>query len=157
MTGIEIKSLGYVRIDATDVEAWRTFGSKVLGLVAARGPQPEHAYFQIDAVSARIVVVPAERDQLAAAGWELADHVALDRARAHLTAQGVAFEEGTAEELADRRVQELIRLRDPWDNVFELFHGITYESRPVVTPYGATFVTGTQGLGHVVLPVGDDA
>ena len=53
-------------------------------------------------------------------------------------------------------MQELIRFRDPWDNVFELFHGITYESRPVVTPYAATFVTGDQGMGHIVLPVLDD-
>ena len=66
------------------------------------------------------------------------------------------FEEGTAEELAERRVQELVRFRDPFDNVFELFHGITYESRPVVTPYAATFVTGDQGMGHVVIPVTDD-
>ena len=42
------------------------------------------------------------------------------------------------------------------DNVFELFHGITYESRPVVTPYAAKFVTGDQGMGHVVIPVTDD-
>ena len=63
------------------------------------------------------------------------------------------FEEGTQEELDERRVQELVRFRDPWDNVFELFHGITYESRPVVTPYAATFVTGDQGMGHIVLPV----
>ena len=49
-------------------------------------------------------------------------------------------------------MQELVRFRDPFDNVFELFHGITYESRPVVTPYAATFVTGDQGMGHVVHP-----
>jgi 3,4-dihydroxy-9,10-secoandrosta-1,3,5(10)-triene-9,17-dione 4,5-dioxygenase len=68
----------------------------------------------------------------------------------------VPFEEGTAEELSERRVQELIRFSDPWDNVFELFHGITYESRPVVTPYAAKFVTGDQGMGHIVVPVTDD-
>ena len=53
-------------------------------------------------------------------------------------------------------MQELIRFQDPFDNVFELFHGITYESRPVVTPYAAKFVTGDQGMGHIVLPVLDD-
>ena len=62
----------------------------------------------------------------------------------------------TREELDERRVQELVRFRDPFDNVFELFHGITYEARPVVTPYAATFVTGDQGMGHIVLPVTDD-
>ena len=73
-----------------------------------------------------------------AVGWEVADHRALQEAREHLAKAGVEFEEGTPEELAERRVQEMIRFRDPWDNVFELFHGITYEARPVVTPYAAT-------------------
>lgn len=153
---IDIKSMGYIRVDSTDLEAWRHFGTKVLGLAEAKGPDENHLYFRIDEVSARIVVVPAEVDRLAASGWELADHAALQAAREHLKEAGVVFEEGTPDELADRRVQELIRFTDPFDNVFELFHGITYESRPLVTPYGARFVTGSQGMGHIVVPVSDD-
>ena len=99
---------------------------------------------------------PSDVDRLECVGWELADHDALQRAREHLQKAGVEITEGTDEELADRRVQELVRFTDPFDNVFELFHGITYESRPVVTPYAATFVTGDQGMGHVVIPVDDD-
>src|SRR3546814_6293538 len=73
-----------------------------------------------------------------------------DLAREHLQKAVVPFEDGTREELDERRVQELVRFSDPWDNVFELFHGITYESRPVVTPYAAKFVTGDQGMGHTI-------
>jgi 3,4-dihydroxy-9,10-secoandrosta-1,3,5(10)-triene-9,17-dione 4,5-dioxygenase len=153
---IDIRSMGYVRVASTDLDAWRTFAGKVLGLGEGRGPNPEHLYYRIDQVSARLVVFPSDKDELAATGWELADHRALQDAREHLQKAGVGFEEGTAEELADRRVQELVRFTDPWDNVFELFHGITYESRPVVTPYGADFVTGDQGMGHIVVPVADD-
>ncbi|WP_310963674.1 iron-dependent extradiol dioxygenase HsaC [Nocardioides terrisoli] len=153
---IDVKSMGYIRVASTDLDQWRTFAEKVLGLAAARGPDPEHLYYRIDQVSARLVVVRADVDQLAATGWELADHRALQDAREHLQKAGVAFDEGTAAELADRRVQELVRFSDPWDNVFELFHGISYESRPLVTPYGARFVTGEQGMGHIVLPVTDD-
>lgn len=153
---IDIRSMGYIRVASTDLEAWRTFAEKVLGLAAARGPHEENLYYRIDEVSARLVVVPADRDELACVGWELADHQALQDAREHLQKAGVSFEDGTAEELAERRVQELVRFTDPWDNVFELFHGITYESRPIVTPYAARFVTGDQGMGHVVLPVLDD-
>lgn len=153
---IDIKSMGYVRVASTDLDQWKTFAGKVLGLAEGRGPHPDHQYWRIDQVSARLVVFPSDVDQLAATGWELADHRALQEAREHLTKAGVEFEEGTADELAERRVQELVRFSDPWDNVFELFHGITYESRPVVTPYAATFVTGDQGMGHIVLPVLDD-
>jgi 3,4-dihydroxy-9,10-secoandrosta-1,3,5(10)-triene-9,17-dione 4,5-dioxygenase len=153
---IEIKSMGYIRVASTDLDQWRTFAEKVLGLALGRGPNPDHLYYRIDQVSARVVVFPSEVDQLSATGWEVADHRALQDAREHLGKAGVEFEEGTSEELAERRVQELIRFEDPWQNVFELFHGITYESRPVVTPYAAKFVTGDQGMGHIVIPVTDD-
>ncbi len=153
---IDIRSMGYARVASTDLEAWKLFAGKVLGLAEGRGPDPDNLYYRIDEVSARLVVFPSDKDELSCVGWELADHPALQEAREHLQKAGVDFEEGTAEELAERRVQELIRFRDPFDNVFELFHGITYESRPVVTPYAATFVTGDQGMGHVVIPVSDD-
>ncbi|MDT0201603.1 iron-dependent extradiol dioxygenase HsaC [Nocardioides sp. AE5] len=153
---INIKSMGYVRVASTDLDQWRTFAGKVLGLAEGRGPNPENLYYRIDAVSARVVVFPSDVDLLSATGWELADNRALQDAREHLAAAGVTFEEGTAEELAERRVQELIRFEDPWGNVFELFHGITYEKHPAITPYGATFVTADQGMGHIVIPVTDD-
>lgn len=153
---IDIKSMGYVRVASTDLDQWRHFGSKVLGLAGGRGPNPENLYFRIDEVSARLVVFPSDVNRLEATGWEVADHLALQQAREHLQEAGVAFDEGAPEELAERRVQELVRFQDPWDNVFELFHGITYESQPVVTPYAAKFVTADQGMGHIVVPVTDD-
>lgn len=153
---IDIKSMGYVRVSATDLAAWSTFADKVLGLVPTRGASSDNLYFRIDDVWARLIVVPGEGDHLECVGWELADHHALQAAREHLSGAGVEFEEGTEAELAERRVQELIRFRDPWDNVFELFHGIAYVARPLVTPYANRFVTGEQGMGHVVVPVGDD-
>jgi 3,4-dihydroxy-9,10-secoandrosta-1,3,5(10)-triene-9,17-dione 4,5-dioxygenase len=153
---IDIKSMGYVRVASTDLSAWQAFAEKVLGLAAGRGPTEGNLYYRIDEVSARLVVFPSDVDRLEATGWELADHEALQAAREHLTKAGVEFVEGTDAELAERRVQELIRFSDPFENVFELFHGITYESRPVVTPYAAKFVTGDQGMGHIVVPVSDD-
>ncbi len=153
---IDIKSMGYARVASTDLEAWRKFAGKVLGLAESRGPDETHLYYRIDEVTARLVVFPSDVDRLECVGWELADHNALQEAREHLTKAGVDFVEGTPEELAERRVQEMIRFVDPWDNVFELFHGITYEARPLVTPYDNKFVTGDQGMGHVVIPVGDD-
>jgi 3,4-dihydroxy-9,10-secoandrosta-1,3,5(10)-triene-9,17-dione 4,5-dioxygenase len=59
--------------------------------------------------------------------------------------------------LADRRVDEMITFSDPSGNQLEVFHGAALEHRRVVSPYGHTFVTGEQGLGHVVLSTLDDA
>ena len=153
---IDIKSMGYVRVASTDLDAWRTFAGRVLGLVETTGPTEGNLYYRLDEVSARFMIFPSDVDQLSCVGWEVADHNALQAAREHLSKAGVTFEDGTADELAERRVQELLRFTDPFDNVFELFHGISYERRPAVPPYGQTFVTAEQGMGHVVLPVTDD-
>jgi len=153
---IDIKSMGYVRVASTDLDAWRTFAGRVLGLVETTGPTEGNLYYRLDEVSARFMIFPSDVDQLSCVGWEVADHNALQAAREHLSKAGVTFEDGTADELAERRVQELVRFTDPFDNVFELFHGISYERRPAVPPYGQTFVTAEQGMGHVVLPVTDD-
>ena len=153
---IDIKSLGYVRVESTDLEAWKTFAGKVLGLMESRGPTEGNQYWRIDELSARIVVFPGDKDELSCMGWEVADHKALAQAVDHLKDHGVEVVSATPDELAERRVQEMVRFVDPFDNVFELFHGATYESRPVVPPYAQTFVTGDQGMGHIVVPVNDD-
>jgi 3,4-dihydroxy-9,10-secoandrosta-1,3,5(10)-triene-9,17-dione 4,5-dioxygenase len=152
-----IRSLGYLRVEATDVAAWRAFGVKVLGMVEGRGPDPSAAYLRMDDLPARIVVVPGERDRLAASGWELADPAALSRLLASLEEAGVAAKTAGGDELADRRVAQMISVDDPSGNRLEFFCGAALDTRPALSAYGTRFVTGDQGMGHVVLPAFDDA
>ncbi|MEV0084342.1 iron-dependent extradiol dioxygenase HsaC [Saccharopolyspora sp. NPDC050642] len=151
-----IRSLGYLRIEATDVEAWRVFGLKVLGMVEGTGGSPDALYLRMDDFPARLVILPGEQDRLAASGWEVANSGELDEVRARLESAGVPYEEGTADELADRRVNGLISFNDPSGNGLEVFHGVALQHRRVVSPYGHRFVTEEQGLGHVVLSTHDD-
>ena len=65
---IDIKSMGYIRVSSTDLEAWKSFAEKVLGLCTGRGPNSENLYFRIDSVSARIVVFPGDKDELSCVG-----------------------------------------------------------------------------------------
>ena len=65
-----IRSLGYLRIEATDIQAWRDFGVKVLGMVEGRGPNSEALYLRMDDFPARLIITPGERDRLLASGWE---------------------------------------------------------------------------------------
>ncbi|QKT06279.1 VOC family protein [Gordonia sp. X0973] len=152
-----IRSLGYMRIDATDIDAWREYGLKVLGMVEGKGSTPGALYLRMDDFPARLVIVPSDRDHLACSGWECATAEGLQEVRDRLTAAGVEFREGTKEEKAERAVDGLIVFADPDGNVLEAFHGIALQHRRVVPPYGQTFVTGEQGLGHVVLSSEDDA
>lgn len=151
-----IRSLGYMRIEATDVAAWREYGLKVLGMVEGKGSQQDALYLRMDDFPARLVIVPGEHDRLAVSGWETANAAGLAAVRASLDQAGVAYKEGTTAELADRRVHELVSFEDPSGNVLEVFHDAALEHRRVVSPYGHRFVTGEQGLGHVVLSTKDD-
>jgi 3,4-dihydroxy-9,10-secoandrosta-1,3,5(10)-triene-9,17-dione 4,5-dioxygenase len=151
-----IRSLGYLRVEATDVAAWREYGLKVLGMVEGDGPTEGALYLRMDDFPARLVIVPGERDQLSASGWETANAAELQDIRDRLDAAGVPYKEGTADELADRRVAELVSFEDPSGNTLEAFHGVALQHRRVVSPYGHRFVTGEQGLGHVVLSTKDD-
>ncbi len=151
-----IRSLAYMRIEATDMAAWREYGLKVLGMVEGKGSDPDALYLRMDDFPARLVIFPGDHDRLSVSGWETANAAELQEVRDNLSVAGVAFKEGTVEQLQDRRVDELITFEDPSGNTLEAFHGAALEHRRVVSPYGHKFVTGEQGLGHVVLSTTDD-
>ena len=151
-----IRSLGYLRIEATDLDRWREFGLKVLGMVEGKGSTPGALYLRMDDFPARLVIVPGEKDRLQTSGWEAATEAELEEVAKRLASAGVSYVEGSAEDLAERRVNGLIRFEDPSGNTLEVFHGAALEHRRVVSPYGHRFVTEEQGLGHVVLSTSDD-
>lgn len=144
-----IRSLGYLRIEATSVEAWREFGVKVLGMVEGRGPAKEALYLRMDDFPARVVVTPGSADRLIASGWEVASAAELDAVVASLEAADVAVKEVDA---AERRVQKVVQFDDPAGNTQEIFWGTQLEHRPFAPATGTRFITGDHGMGHVVLP-----
>jgi 3,4-dihydroxy-9,10-secoandrosta-1,3,5(10)-triene-9,17-dione 4,5-dioxygenase len=150
-----VSSLGYLRIESADVAAWREFGVRVLGMVEGRGPDPGALYLRMDDFPARLVILPGERDRLLASGWEVAGAAGLAEIGRALDQAGVAVKTATTEELAERRVGQMLRFDDPSGNALEVFCGAALEHRPAVSPYGNRFITGLLGMGHVVLPVSD--
>lgn len=156
MSDSPISSLGYMRIEATDMAAWREYGLKVLGMIEGKGTTDGALYLRMDDFPARLVIVPSDRGHLGSSGWECANAEALQEVRDRLSAAGVVYREGKDEELADRRVVEMIVFTDPAGNTLEAFHGAALEHRRIVSPYGHRFVTEEQGLGHVVLTCDDD-
>jgi 3,4-dihydroxy-9,10-secoandrosta-1,3,5(10)-triene-9,17-dione 4,5-dioxygenase len=156
MTGL-VSSLGYLRIQSADTAAWREFGTKILGMTEGRGPDPAAVYLRMDDFPARLIIVPGAEDRLLASGWEVADERTLAEVAHILAAADVPVKAGDDAELTDRRVGGLLHVDDPSGNSLEIFCGAVMDNRPAVSPYGNTFVTGDQGMGHVVLPVLSDA
>jgi 2,3-dihydroxybiphenyl 1,2-dioxygenase len=151
----ELRSLGYVKVQATDIPQWRRFAFEVLGFAKGSGPDEDALYLRMDERAARIVVVPGDTDKIVSVGWEVRDHAALQRVGAALEHAGVPFKALPQDEADARRVEEVIAFNDPAGNAVEVFHGPVLDHSPVVTPFGARFVTGGQGLGHVVIPALD--
>jgi len=154
---MNVRSLGYVRIESTDPRQWLEYGTEVLGLMPAPGmPDDGCVYLKMDARPFRFAVFPGQSDRLAACGWELSDEADFAAAEAELDRAGVARERGTAEECRNRRVRDLLRCQDPAGNTLELYHGADLDYAKFVSPVGiAEFETGfngDMGFGHAVLP-----
>ena len=149
------KSLGYVTIQTADIDRWRQFAFQLIGFAEGKGPDPDALYLRMDERAARIVVTPGDTDRIIASGWEVRDRAELQRVRETLDGAGVPYKQLSQGEADDRRVEEVLTFDDPAGNTLEVFHGAVLDHSPVVTPFGARFVTGDQGMGHVVLPALD--
>jgi catechol 2,3-dioxygenase-like lactoylglutathione lyase family enzyme len=70
---LEIRSLSFVAVEATDLEAWRHFACDILGLMRNEALSSEKAlYLRTDEHPFRLVVERSERDGLGALGWQVA-------------------------------------------------------------------------------------
>ncbi|MET8755196.1 VOC family protein [Streptomyces sp. NPDC004667] len=152
---MDIRALGYLRIETTDLPAWRTYVLDLLGMTEAPGSTPGSLHVRIDDRVHRFQFVAGEQDRLLAAGFEVANARALEEAAAELEAAGFPVKQADAATLADRRVQGLVHCEDPSGNPLELYWGQAQDHTPLASPYGNRFVTGGLGLGHVVLPAPD--
>ncbi|BBX07876.1 biphenyl-2,3-diol 1,2-dioxygenase [Mycolicibacterium aichiense] len=150
-----IKGLGYVTVAASDIERWRHFAFGVLGFAQGTGSDASALYLRMDERAARIIVVPGDVDRIVTVGWEVRDHTDLEQVKAALDTAGISFKQLLPDEADSRRVEEVIAFDDPAGTSLEVFHGAVLDHSPVVTPFGARFVTGNQGLGHIVLPALD--
>ncbi|MGW4776762.1 VOC family protein [Streptomyces filamentosus] len=152
---MDIRALGYLRLETTRPDEWRRYTLDLLGMAEASGSTADALLLRLDDRAYRIEIRTGGSDRLLAAGWELAGARALADAVAELEAAGVAVKTADAAECAERRVQGLVHLTDPCGNPLELYWGQAQDHTPLATPYGNRFVTGDLGLGHVVLPVPD--
>jgi extradiol dioxygenase len=153
---VRLKSLGYMGLESVECDIWEDLGPRIFGFgLAERGPQGS-VYLRMDDRHHRIAVHPGEQDRMAYIGWEVANHNHLEEAATELAKSGVQVEAGTAEECALRHIEGMVHFLDPAGMRHEIFWGADerYKSFTPGRPHGG-FVTGEQGLGHIVLIVPD--
>jgi len=145
--------LAYLGIEAADLDAWQRFGDLV-GFDAAR--EDGALVFRMDERARRIVVSNGPRDDLCFLGWEVESAGDLDLHVRRLQDGGVAVRNGAAEEAQLRAVERFVRFRDPCETPMELAIGARLAGSAFSSlhlKYG--FLTGSLGLGHVLIPAGD--
>ncbi len=151
-----IKSLGYLGVSSNQTDAWRSFASEVMGLENVSnhlGAGEDELFFKMDDHPFRLFVEPGEQETLAVCGWESNSEQGLEDIAEALEAANVSFEWADETFAARRRVQKLLRFTDPSGNHHEAFWGVVSDFRRLNSPVGVgSFVTGDQGMGHVVLP-----
>ncbi|MET7896563.1 VOC family protein [Streptomyces mirabilis] len=149
----DIRGLGYVRVSATDLAAWRDFAFTAIGFAEGAGPEAGALHLRMDERHARLVIVPGDVDRVEAVGWEVTDHLALARIERAVADAGLPVKPLTAETLRTRQVEAGITFEAPGGTPVEVVHSARLDHSPLATPYGNRFVTGALGLGHVVVPV----
>jgi 2,3-dihydroxybiphenyl 1,2-dioxygenase len=151
----QVKRLAYIQIEATDLEAWRAFAGGVLGCEIVSDTAPGDLRLRVDDRPWRIQVTEGPRNDIVVVGLEVdcgEDFVAI---HTRLTDAGIDVHAGSAELCEARGVRELLCFRDPAGMEVELSYGsLMRPQQPFNSPLAhGGFVTGDQGLGHVMLVV----
>ncbi|THA64521.1 2,3-dihydroxybiphenyl 1,2-dioxygenase [Streptomyces sp. A0958] len=148
----QIRGLGYLRVQSRDIDRWRELAVDALGFAVGSGPDPDGLYLRMDERRSRLVVLPGDTDRVLSVGWEVRDRFALAAVGRAVEASGTAVKPLDREEADDRGVEEAITFADPAGVTVEVFHAPILDHSPVLTGLGQRFVTGAQGMGHIVLP-----
>jgi biphenyl-2,3-diol 1,2-dioxygenase len=150
-----ISALGYLGIGASDLEAWRGYATETLGLACRE--QDGALLLRMDGAPWRLRIEQSDADDLSYAGFEVASAADLAAISERLMTMDVQISAGSEEQCAERGVEALARCTDPNGIAIELYCGRASADDAFVSPRGLTFITGDQGLGHIVLMVDEEA
>ncbi len=151
-----ISRLGYLGFEVSDVAAWEGFAVDMLGLQVSERRSDGSVAFRMDDQAQRIVVHPGARDDLAYAGFEVDGEGTLHRLSEGLSQAGFRTADLGDDVARARRVKGVRRVEDPNGVPIELFHGPERAADPFRSSLVSSgFVTGDEGLGHVVFPTMD--
>ena len=152
--------LAYLGVEVADPAAFATYLGDVVGLVPGDTTTDGAQAWRNDDRAQRILVQEGPANDAVFIGLEAASADAYERVVERARAAGAAVTDGSADDLAARRVDALVRIDAPWGVAVELVHGLAVAPEPFNSPLvPGGFVTKDQGFGHVVFltPDLDDA
>ncbi len=151
-----IRSLSYVGFSSPDAQEWRTFAPEILGLEVASPADDDVVRLRVDEAAWRIAIAPGDANQLDYVGWDVGGESLLAEGVAKLEAAGVEVHTGDDALANARNVAGVAWFHDPAGFRHELSYGQRAGEVPFTPGHGISgFVTGDQGLGHIVFMVPD--
>jgi len=153
-----VSQLGYLGLGVSDLGEWERFATELLGLQVV-DKKADGFFMRMDEYHHRFIVQQRSEDDVAFIGWEVADQRALQELETLLKDDGVETAAGSAEEAKIRGVLGFLKFKDPSGIPTEVYFGPLMNFRePFKSPRPLSgFVTGTMGLGHIVIKVDDSA
>lgn len=141
--------LAYCGLGVADVDTWRRFAVDALGLMAQ--DDDGTCRLRIDDRAWRLALHQDPADDIIYVGFECDDAAELTARRDALTRAGIACTLLDAAETCERQVTAGLRLSDPDGLRIELVTGHRVAATSFHSDLVNGFLTGDQGLGHVVL------
>jgi len=148
-----VRALVYLGVESPRAREWLTFGPSVLGMEADEVTAGT-VKLRMDDSDCRMMVYEGEQNRVRYLGWDVGNPEALDDFVVAAESRGLPYVVGSPDQCAARGAVGLVRMTDPVGFEHELVYGlhVTPKSFHPGRPMSG-FVTGTQGLGHVVLVV----
>lgn len=150
-----VVAFGYVVAQTAQLQAWKHFAVDLHGFMLTSASTDTSLIMRLDERTWRLRIDEGPEEATVALGWEVADLESLQVITDRLESLGFPVHEGSAELAAERDVSRLVWSVDPDGQRVEIFWAQRQTHEPFVSPTGARFVTGDQGLGHAMISVSD--
>jgi len=150
-----ISNFAYVGLGVSDVPGWTAFATDILGFAGAGMNRGGEEILRFDDKPWRLAVSQSPDNDVSYMGFEAADAGAVARLADRFRGEGVATRAMSSAEADGRNVAGGVVLSDPDGLTVEVVHGFTDCPTAFQSPIGAEFVTGNQGLGHIVISAPD--
>lgn len=151
---VQVTELGYMGIGVKDIDAWKDFATRIIGMELSDEAERDRCYLRMDYWHHRLVVHANGNDDLEYLGFRVAGTEEFGEMQRQLSEAGIKYRVGSEDEAIERRVLEVLKLDDPAGNPVEIFHGPEVE---FVKPFHpgrrmhGRFKTGSGGLGHCIV------
>jgi len=147
-----VSQLAYLGIGVSDMGAWKTFATDILGMQITERADDGTVYLRMDENHHRIALHPSGEDDVVYIGLQTPTQAEYEGTKAALKGAGVSTTQGTQAEIAHRRLIDFVKF-ETGGLPFELSIGPNTRWDPPFQPARpmSGFKTGELGFGHVVL------